>query len=280
MQAGDGWTGSSRSRAEFRGCEWVLQGWDWAGAGRSWPSWFKWALDTTDSIDRLKRMLDPRVPVESESSEADTRARLREAAAEVFAEQGFRAATVREICARAGANVAAVHYHFGDKERLYREVLEGALRAAIEAFPPDHGLPQDPTSRDRLHAFVRSFLLRILTTEKSSRLMRLMAREMTEPTGALDHLVESVQKPLFRLLHGIVGEIAGADAAPEVVLACSQAVVAQCLFYKHAEHVITRMGHRLPRTETEIEPLARQITEFTLGGIERRAHPYDGDVVR
>jgi hypothetical protein len=105
--------------------------------------------------------------------------------------------------------------------------------------------------------------------------MKLMSREMTEPTGALDQLVESVQRPLFRMLHGIVAELAGPTVPPDVVLACSQAVVAQCLFYKHAEHVITRMGHRLPSSPEEIERLARQITEFTLGGIERRARSGD-----
>lgn len=213
-------------------------------------------------------------------SDADTRDRLLEAAAEIFAEVGFKNATVRDICSRAEANSASIHYHFGDKAKLYREVLNGALQSALTAFPPDHGLPPDPTPHDRLYAFVHSFLLRILTTAKSARLMKLMAREMVEPTGALETLVESVQRPLFRMLHGIVAEIAGPRAAPDAVLACSQAVVAQCLFYKHAEHVIERMGHKLPRTPEEIERLARQITEFTLGGIERRVQSAGGGARR
>lgn len=203
-------------------------------------------------------------------SDADTRERLLEAAADCFAESGFQKATVRDICARAEVNSAAIHYHFGDKEALYRQVLEGALRSALAAFPPDHGLPRDPSPKDRLFAFVHSFLLRILTTEKSARLMKLMTREMAEPTGALDQLVETVQRPLFRMLHGIMSDLAGPDAPADVVLACSQAVVAQCLFYKHAEHVIARMGHRLPSASEEIERLAHQITDFTLGGLERR----------
>ena len=53
-----------------------------------------------------------------------TRNKLIDAAGQVFAEHGFKAATVREICARASANVALVNYHFGDKEKLYEEVLK------------------------------------------------------------------------------------------------------------------------------------------------------------
>ena len=51
-------------------------------------------------------------------SHAATRRALLDAAADVFAESGFRCATTREICRRAGANVAAINYHFGGKEGL------------------------------------------------------------------------------------------------------------------------------------------------------------------
>jgi AcrR family transcriptional regulator len=203
-------------------------------------------------------------------SDQDTRRRLLDAASGVFAERGFRSATVREICLGAGANVAAVNYHFGDKESLYRAVLENALGEMIAEFPPDYGLGPDPTAEDRLFAFVHSFLLRVLTGSKRTWLMRMMTREMVEPTSALDRLVETVQRPMFRILHGVVSELCGEEAAPEVVLACAQAVVAQCLFYKQAEQVITRMGHRVPKTNEEIEGLARQITAFSLGGIRAR----------
>ena len=61
-----------------------------------------------------------------DQTEQETRNRLLNAAGEVFAEKGFKSATVRAICDRAGANIAAVNYHFGDKEHLYSEVLRFA----------------------------------------------------------------------------------------------------------------------------------------------------------
>lgn len=59
-----------------------------------------------------------------------TRDKLLEAAGRAFAERGYSAATVRDICKEAGANVAAVNYYFKDKLALYTEVLNLMKRAA------------------------------------------------------------------------------------------------------------------------------------------------------
>ncbi len=69
-----------------------------------------------------------------------TKARLIEAAGEVFARRGFRSATVREICSRAGVHVGAVNYHFRDKEGLYTAVLDHLHQTAVKKYPPDLGL--------------------------------------------------------------------------------------------------------------------------------------------
>ncbi len=47
-----------------------------------------------------------------------TRSDLLDAAAELFAAHGYHQTTHAEICERAGANIAAINYHFGDKEHL------------------------------------------------------------------------------------------------------------------------------------------------------------------
>src|SRR5438552_13996483 len=95
------------------------------------------------------------------SSSAETRQRLLEAAGEVFAEHGYRRATVRDIVTRAGANIAAVNYHFGDKEGLYVAVLQHYAKESLTRHPPHGGLHPEASPDEQLHAFVRSFLLRI-----------------------------------------------------------------------------------------------------------------------
>lgn len=212
------------------------------------------------------------------NSDLDTRRRLLEVAGEVFAEHGFRAATVRDICQLAGANVAAINYHFGDKETLYREVLKSSLCADLERFPPNMGLGPMPSAEERLAAFVRSFLLRILSADSPQWLMKLMSREMIEPTGALDQLVENVHRPLFAQLNSIVTDIGGAHMDEGTRVWCAHAVIAQCIFYKHAQAVICRMGSTVPSAPADIDRLAEQITRFSLAGIRQRAKDERKDI--
>ncbi len=80
----------------------------------------------------VKPLLPNRRPASRKARDL-TRDKLIEAAGHVFAERGYRAATIREICRRAGANVAAVNYTFGDKMGLYTEVLRHSVRAAKTA---------------------------------------------------------------------------------------------------------------------------------------------------
>src|SRR5437762_1709857 len=125
------------------------------------------------------------------SSDVLTRQRLLDAAGEVFADHGFRAATVRDICRRAGANVAAVNYHFGDKEKLYLEVLRESHRCASEKYG-DVGAAaalSGAKPEEKLRAHVRSFLLRIFDSGRPAWHGRLMSREMIDPSPALDVLV-------------------------------------------------------------------------------------------
>ena len=200
-----------------------------------------------------------------------TRQHLLEAAGQVFADAGFRAATVRDICERAGANIAAVNYHFGDKEQLYRAVLQETYQTALKKYPADYGLRENATAEERLRAFVHSLLLRIFSEGPSARHGKLMAREMMEPTGALDAIVREDIRPMSSLLVSIVSELLGAGADDATKRLCANSVVSQALFYHHCRPVVVRLHPDLKFDRAGIERLTEHITRFSLAAITNLA---------
>jgi TetR/AcrR family transcriptional regulator, regulator of cefoperazone and chloramphenicol sensitivity len=201
-----------------------------------------------------------------EAAQAKTRQQLIEAASEVFAEVGFRAATVREICQRAGANIAAVNYHFGDKAQLYRAALQETFKTSKQKYPPSFGLPDKATGGQRLRAFVHSFLLRIFCQGPESRHGRMMAREMIEPSGALDVIVQEEIIPMKDQLMSIIKEL-GPRLSEKKIRLCGISVVSQVLFYHHCRPVVSRVFPNLAFDAKEIEELADHITTFSLAAI-------------
>jgi len=203
----------------------------------------------------------------------ETRRQLLEAAGEVFATAGFRNATVREICRRAGANLAAVNYHFGDKERLYAEVLHYAHQQAFKKYPLLPGVGTDASPADKLHAFVRSFLLRIFDAGPTAWFGKMMLREMIEPTEALDSLLEERMRPMANQLRGMVTEILGCPPNDERTRLCSLSIVSQCVFYHHCRRVVARLFPEQPLDATAVDKLADHITRFSLAAMKNLPDP-------
>jgi AcrR family transcriptional regulator len=200
-----------------------------------------------------------------------TRQRLLEAAGETFAECGFRAATIRDICRRAGANVAAVNYHFGDKKRLYAAVLQYAHAFALQKHPPQPAHSDGMRAEDRLRAFVRSFLSRLLDEGRPAWHGKLMAREMVEPTEAMDALVENSFRPQFELLITIIRELHGHRISRERERLCARSIVGQCIFYRHGRAVMNRLDPAQTYGPEEVRQLADHVTDFSLAALKQMA---------
>lgn len=200
------------------------------------------------------------------------RQRLIEAAGEVFAEQGFRLATVRDICARAGVSPGAINYHFGSKEGLYEAVLRHAHPASIATYMAAE-VQAGRTPEERLRSFVRVFLSHILNDERPSWHGRLIVQELGHPTAALDTFVSNIVLPYCQLLDGIVAELLGSDADGCVVTDHSASVIAQCVFYIHSRPIIERIMAGRRYTREDLERLVRHVADVSLAGIvaEREA---------
>lgn len=199
----------------------------------------------------------------------DTRRRLLQAAGEVFAERGFHQATVREITDRAGVNVAAINYHFRDKAELYRAALKECHCVSESMGGP---MPvEGDTPEQRLRSFIDAFLHRLLNPNRPKWHGLLMAREMTQPTDALDALVEECIRPCSRDLEQIVGELTAGRLSKDREWMLAFSVVSQCLFYLHDRPLIERLYPKLAIEPPTIEQLVEHIHGFSLAAIRAAA---------
>ncbi len=209
------------------------------------------------------------------SANTETRQRLLEAAGAVFAKKGFRKATIREICRRARANLAAVNYHFGHKERLYLAVLEYAHTRAQEKYPLVSDEHEDIPAGRRLHAFVYYLMFCLLDEGIPSWSGKLMAQEMIEPTAVLDILVENMMRPMAEKLGAIVRELLGAEATDTQIRLCQISIVGQCLHHRNARPVIQRLFPQQKYGPEDIQALVDHITRFSLCALKGLAQGED-----
>jgi len=212
--------------------------------------------------------------------EGDTSRKLLDSACAVFAEKGYRNATVAEICERAGVNIASVNYHFGNKEALYRESWLYAHRISIAAHPADGGVPADAPAEERLRGYIKATLQRAVSEENIE--FRFMTKEMAQPTGLLDIVSLKAIMPLLQTLDGAIRELIGPDADERQVHCCGMSIMNQCV-HPMVEHVWgqgAKERHPRPPVDIDFETFAEHVFRFSLAGIyayrSRQAQPCIG----
>jgi AcrR family transcriptional regulator len=197
-----------------------------------------------------------------------TRERIVDAAGEIFAERGFDGTTVRDICQRASANIAAVNYYFGDKQRLYVEAVVRAHSWRMEqARLPEWS--EDTPAEKKLSDFIATFIRRVRTGPEGTWHTKLMMRELSHPSAACAELAQSSIRPQFEILLSILRELLPEDVPAERLRLTAFSIVGQCLFYHFADPVIRNLLSENDYASLDIATLTAHITEFSLRSIER-----------
>jgi AcrR family transcriptional regulator len=200
-----------------------------------------------------------------EARDLETRSRLLKAGERLFADHGFKKVTVRDICRAAGANVAAVNYHFGDKLGLYREVLQSAIDAMRDTNDAAREAGAGQPAEEQLRRYIVLFVHRLLGASRDT-VHRLVNREMNDPTPALDALVEQGIRPRVEYLSGLIAEISGLEASDQRVLRCVASVQAQSLSYL-PNPIAERLGLVVKPTTAHLDEIANHIATFSLAGV-------------
>ncbi len=206
----------------------------------------------------------------NEPIKKSTKERLIEAAGQLFAEKGLKETTVRDICELAGANVAAVNYYFGDKEKLHEEVISYIVNR-IKELPIESILEKIDSPEDRIHEFVRIMLLHRFSPMPSEWEGKLFAEHMIKSNGLVrSHIMERISK-VQTIMIQIVAELLGPDATTETIKLCSFSIISQFTFYfaMHAPHSPIPEENKIEMTSEAIEAIARHIADFSVAGIKR-----------
>jgi AcrR family transcriptional regulator len=173
-----------------------------------------------------------------------------------------------EICQLAGANVAAVNYHFRDKETLYAEAWRHAFSESIRAYPPDGDVRPDAPAEDRLRGQIDALLRRI--GDDDNREFWIARQEMANPTGLLEEVMREEVGPLHQRMEGVVRELLGPRVPLFRAQYCVMSIVSQC-----ADPIAVRRCHMTRRGQgkevwpyvRDIGDFARHVTEFSLGAL-------------
>lgn len=193
--------------------------------------------------------------------------RILHAAGGIFADKGFRCATVRDICEAANVNIASVNYYFGDKQSLYEQTLLLAREIGAKRFPtPDFSALKNP--QDRLRSIVLLLLNRLVGNHVQPWPVKLLMSEILDPSPAARPLIDGYIEPFLQMVFKTVGEMVHPGVSHATIHQLSFSVISQCVWYRFAGGV-----NRMVITETQyaesfsVNLLAKQILDFSLAGI-------------
>lgn len=148
---------------------------------------------------------------------SDTRDQILDTAERLFAEFGIDGVSIRTITAEAGVNLAAIHYHFGSKEALVREVFVRRIgplnRERLRLLDDllERSRPQKPKLEELVRILVGPPLRLWLQAGKGETFTRLCGRIYSESSGQLQSMCVDLFQEVVRRFSA-----AFEQAAPEL----------------------------------------------------------------
>jgi AcrR family transcriptional regulator len=200
-----------------------------------------------------------------------TRNKIIKAAARIFAESGYEGASIRSIVARADVNQAAISYHFGSKEGLYRAVLAMAL-AALQTADGSHPMPGAEVGRDAaLRAFVRRQLQPMLGRDELSQYMRIFNWETVRPTPVFREFMAEEARPYLAGAAALVRRFLPPQASDQEAIVGALWLFGQCsIFVRNCEQ-LARPPLSLLVDRAFVDGLADRITGWAAAGLLARS---------
>lgn len=197
----------------------------------------------------------------------DVKRSIMAAAAEIFAENGYRHGTIREIAKKAGVNIAAVNYYFGNKELLYQQVMNSWTEDVFSKYPflapEDYSLKPE----ERMRRFIDSILGKLFDEESMPWFGKLFVRTVIdENQEQSQELVRQIYRPSVDVLVEILKELAPERTEEELFFMASN-IIGQCVFYYSNRSMIRMVFSEEQEKLTNIKWLGEHITRFSLAAV-------------
>jgi AcrR family transcriptional regulator len=197
-----------------------------------------------------------------------TRERILKAAQSLFADHGYKDTSVRAVITKARVNQAAINYHFGGKDGLYREVLRAAIRALTEhqiAHAEEmKGLPRE----EALAEFIKYQLRPLTARDQINRHYRIINWETLRPTVVYRKLVSEEATPFLDLALDLMRRFMP-KADQSTLMMAAIWLMGQCaVFIRHREQ-LANPPVSLDLNEVAVERLTKLVSSWVLTGLER-----------
>jgi TetR/AcrR family transcriptional regulator, regulator of cefoperazone and chloramphenicol sensitivity len=197
-----------------------------------------------------------------------TREKIIKAASRAFALGGYDGASIRAIVAEADVNQAAINYHFGSKEGLYRAVLQAAVRALMS----DGDATENPGTLSRqtaLRRFVRGQLRPMTARDELSEYVRIFNWETLKPSPVFRQFMAKEAAPLLAGASALARRFLPEDATDEQAIIGALWLFGQCsIFVRNAEQ-LAKAPFRLVIDEGFVNRLADIIASWAANGLGR-----------
>lgn len=204
----------------------------------------------------------------------DTKKKLLTAAAKEFASKGYNRATIRDICKRAGSNVASINYHFKNKESLYKEMFEFLF---CETGDREKSLFDNKQEYDFMEwksiirKWIRMLILDIIQENPLNQCKwRIFDREMQDPSEIFPNIYETFMKPSLNQLALHFRKVLSPETRDEDIYLRVFSVISNCIFYFHNRALINMIFPDKKFTSENMEKIIDYIYDIACIGINCR----------
>ena len=198
------------------------------------------------------------------------RARLLDAAAEIFGTYNLEGATTRQLAERAGVNQAAIPYYFGGKEGLYLATIEhffsvhapqiGTVVAEIESRLAAKNIARGE-ALDLLKTLLGTMLEVLLRQQTNRSFGRIIIREQMQPTKAFDLIYERVIRHVHHTISALLAILLEREPDDRSVIFRAQMIVGQILVFLAGRETIKRRLNLTGYTDEEFEEIKSALHE-------------------